>query len=323
MKKYIIVCMALVMLVSIAACSRGANDSAMEAPHFGEMRQSWALADSAPIPDAPAAAPAETSLQLHTTVTGSAANYGVWAEDTDSFSHTTQRERHVIQTAWTELETEYFDDVISDLRQIPEFVDGYVESEQLSRRGRRIFNITMRIPAASFQDVLSQVENLADVRTSSQSAEDVTDQFYDTEARLQTRRIEEERLLALIEAAENVHDLLELERRLSSTRLQIETYTAQLTNLAGRIAYSTIFVTLFDIAEEEIIPIAGPTLGERIGGAFGDSVDAIVTTGQNFVIFIAGIIIPVLIWGIVIFVAFKLIKRMVKKYKNRANHTAV
>jgi len=322
MKKYIIVCMALVMLVSIAACSRGANESA-EALNFARQRETLTMADSAPIPDAPAAAPAETSLQLHTMVTGSAANYGVWIEDTDDFSHTTQRERHVIQTAWTELETEYFDDVISDLRQIPEFVDGYVESDQLSRRGGRIFNITMRIPAASFQDVLSQVENLADVRTSSQSAEDVTDQFYDTEARLQTRRIEEERLLALIEAAENVHDLLELERRLSSTRLQIETYTAQLTNLAGRIAYSTIFVTLFDIAEEEIIPIAGPTLGERIGGAFGDSVDAIVTTGQNFVIFIAGIIIPVLIWGVVIFAAFKLIKRMVKKMRSRANHTTV
>jgi len=303
MKKYIIALTILVMLVSMAACSRGADNAATEAIYFGEVRQMLGLADSAPTsPAPPPPAPAEPPM-LDV------------VEDADVSSHTIQRERHIIQTAWTELETEYFDDVVSDLRQIPEAIGGYVESQNLSRHGRRIFNMTMRIPAASFQDVLLQVENLADVRTSSQSAEDVTDQFYDIEARLQTRRIEEERLLALIEEADNVHDLLELERRLSSTRLQIETYTAQLTNLAGRIAYSTIFVTLFDIAEEEVIPIIGPTLGERIGGAFGDSVDSVVTAGQNFVIFMAGIIIPLLIWGAVAFVAFKLVKRMMKKYK--------
>jgi len=321
MKKYVAVLMVLVMLVSIAACS-GGNDAANDTVRMIGERQTLADVDSAPAPTAFAPpAPAEAPQSAMTA--GGAANYGAWIEDADDFAHTAQRERHIIQTAWTELETEYFDDVVNDLRQIPGTVDGYVESEQLSRRGRRTFNMTMRIPAASFQDVLSQVQNLADVRTSSENAEDVTDQFYDTEARLQTRRIEEERLLALIEAAENVHDLLELERRLSNTRLQIETYTAQLTNLAGRIAYSTIFVTLFDIAEEEIIPIAGPTLGERIGGAFGDSVDSVVTASQSFVIFMAGIIIPLLIWGVVIFAAFKLIKRMVKKYKNRANHTTV
>jgi len=320
MKKFLIALIILAMLVSIAACGGGTNDSVTEALHFGEVRQTLALADSAPVPTAPEPpAPAEAPA-FYAMATGSVANYDILMEAADDFSHTAQRERHIIQTAWTELETEYFDDVISNLRQIPGLADGYVESEQLSRN---VFNMTMRIPAAGFQDVLFQVENLADVRTSGQSAEDVTDQFYDTEARLQTRRIEEERLLALIEAADNVHDLLELERRLSSTRLQIETYTAQLTNLAGRIAYSTIFVTLFDIAEEEVIPIAGPTLGERIGGAFGDSVDAVITAGQNFVIFMAGMIIPVLIWGAIAFVVFMLVKRIVKKFRNGANHTTV
>jgi len=227
-----------------------------------------------------------------------------------------QRERHIIQTAWTELETEYFDDVTNSLRQLTLSVNGYIESEQIFRRGQRILNMTLRIPSANFQDVLQQVESLAEVRHSRQQAEDVTDQFYDTSARLETRRIEEERLLALIEEADYVHDLLELERRLSSTRLQIEIYMSQLTNLAGRIAYSTIFVTLFDIAEEEVVPIAGPTLGERIGGAFGDSVDSTIRAAQNFVIFIVGIIIPLLIWGTIGFVTYKVIRKLVRKFSS-------
>ena len=224
---------------------------------------------------------------------------------------TVQQTRHIIQTAWTELDTEYFYDVIEELRQIPFASGGYVEAEQLRTHGRRIFTMTMRIPSAYFQDVLREVEDLANVRASNQSAEDVTDRFYDITARLATRRIEEERLLALIEESETVRELLDLESRLSNTRLQIEMYSTQINNLAGRIAYSTIYITLFDTAQ--LPPPVRASLGERIGGAFGDSIDSTVTTGQNFVVFMAGAIIPLLVWGAIGFGVYKVVKRLRKK----------
>jgi len=256
---------------------------------------------------APAAWPEEEALSYDWTTASSPDSYfGTTA--------TTQQQRHIIQTAWVELETEYFDDVITSLRQLAPLSEGYVESEQLSGHRWRVFTITLRIPSPNFYTVLTHVEGLATTRNSSQQSEDVTDQFYDTNARLETRRIEENRLLALIQEAENVHDLLELERRLSNTRLHIETYATRLTNLAGRVAYSTIFVTVTDIVEEEIIVAAGPTMGERIGGAFGESVDSIVSGFQSFVVFIAGAIIPIMFWGVAIFAIFILAKKFVRRY---------
>ena len=323
MRKYILTLMVLLILVSIAACGRGGFDgdwpAANEAtPLMATQRQALrtdSVTAHAPAPPPPAE-PASGVPHFYGVATSS-----LIIEYHETHIERAERARHIIQTASTEQETEYFDDVVAELRQLAPASGGYIESEQLSGRMWRVLHMTLRVPSAAFEDVLTQIESLADVRHSNRQAEDVTDQFYDTAARLETRRIEEERLLALIQDAENVHDLLELERRLSNTRLQIETYNARLTNLAGRIAYSTIFVTLFDIAEEEIVPIAGPTMGERVGGAFGDSVDSVVRGFQNFVIFMAGVIIPLIIWCAIGFVAYKVVKRIRRKYKDKINHS--
>jgi len=227
--------------------------------------------------------------------------------------------RHVIQTAEIEMETEDFDNVVESLRQLAPTAGGYIESEMLSARAGKMFTIVLRIPTAYFYEVLQEVESLADVRVMNQRAQDVTDQFYDMIGSLELRRIEEERLLALIEEATYINDLLALESRLSNTRLSIEMYQAQLSNLAGQIAYSTIAVTLIDISEEERVIAAAPTIGERIGGAFGDSVDGTVNAFQNIVVFIAGVIIPVILFAAFGLAAYKVMRAVIRSGKLRRN----
>jgi len=313
------------LLLAITACSRGADElnfaPAVPAPASAPMAQadsfhfmgSYGGGAQAPVyarQVAMAVDRAETTSD----------NYFVEYESTIAEQ---QRVRHIIQTAWVELESEYFDDAVADLRQIVESAGGFIEAERTERRHRRVFTITLRVPAANFEYSLWRAEASATVRSTNQHAEDVTSQFYDTTSRLETRRIEEDRLLALIEDAENVHDILELERRLSNTRLQIETYAARLNNLAGQIAYSTIFVTLHDTGEIPMPAIEGPGLWERIGNAFGGSVTATGHGIQNFVIFMAGATIPFVFWGVIIFITVKIGLRLRRKFKRKKAATRV
>jgi len=307
-KKYVIILAILVAVLLLSAC-RGDNFDSDYLVNF----------ESVPAPTA-SAAPTEMRRQefglgerarLDSTDYQFVANVTTPASPQSPFEPQEQRQRHIIQTGWSEIETKFFYDVVYSLRQIATSVNGYVESESLATHARQIFNITLRIPSASFQDVMLQIECLADVRHSRQSAEDVTDQFYDTASRLATRRIEENRLLALIENATEVRDILDLERHLSETRVQIEMYDARLTHMANQIAYSTIHVTVFDIAERPIVPIAAPTLGDRIGGAFGDSINSVTRGLQNFMVWLAGAIIQLMVWGGIIFVAYKVIRKIV------------
>ena len=332
MKKpiYVAICAILLLsILSLAACARGARDFAPATspegpatfymPLTGGARQQrlymsvaeheqmdWYIADVAVDVDAPNMAPAPQS---------GAPGQVEW-EDVAG-----QGERHIIQTANIELETEYFDDTVADLRQLAPAADGYIESEMLTARGRRMFSIVLRVPAASFETVLRQVESLADVRFSNQWAEDVTDRFYDMAGSLELRRIEEDRILELIDQADGISELLALEQRLSNTRQTIEMYLSQLNQMAGQIAYSTINVTLFDMAEEEVIA-ATDTLGERIGGAFGDSVDGTVTAAQNIVVFLAGIAIPLLLLGFAGYMVYFVVRFVLRrKGKQRNAHT--
>ena len=231
------------------------------------------------------------------------------AGQTDHESIAGTAQRHIIQSATAGIESVYFDEAVTALRQLAPSVNGYVESEFLSA-GQ--LTIVMRVPAATFEEVLVQIEGIGEVLHLNQHADDVTDQFYDMRGSLAIRRIEEERVLALIDEATNIQDILALEARLSSIRLIIERYDAQLNDLAGRIAYSTITVNLFDTAVEERI-ITSPTLGERIGGAFGDSVDGTVGALQGFVVFMAGAVLPLVLLGMVGFMIYIIARKVVLK----------
>jgi len=274
----------------------------------------WATAPMAtPAPPAVAMARADAAggETLFDSVHMYSANFGApgtveWEEIAES------TERHVIQRANMELESDRFDDTVSALRQITPSVDGYVESEMLTNLGWPRFTIVLRVPAAHFEAVLHQIGSLADVRSRNQWADDVTDQFYNLAGNLETRRIEEERILALIGQATDIHELLALESRLSNVRHAIESYLSQLNQMAGQIAYSTINVTLTCTAVPPVA--AAPTLGERIGGAFGDSVDGTVRALQNFVIFLAGALIPLVLLGLLGTAAFLIIKNVRRRF---------
>jgi len=223
--------------------------------------------------------------------------------------------RRIIRNANIDMETYDFDNAMNALRDIPLSVGGYIERSSMnSDAGRhgtaRRFNITMRVPEAQFESVVRQIEQYATVTTSRQSAQDVTDQFYDMQARLDTLAIEEDRLLYLIEQATSISEILNLEQRLSSVRLQIGRYQSSLNTMIQQTTYSTIHVTLIELLEDEdAAPIAALTFGERMGGAFSSSVNGTIWALQEFIVLFAGAIIPLAIVGALAFAVYKVYRR--------------
>ena len=220
-------------------------------------------------------------------------------------------ERLIIQTANVHLETEQFDSAVSSLRDVPGAFGGYSQSERLfTVQGQQRFEIVIRVPAADFDNALLQIQEIASTRFLNVSAEDVTDRFYDTASRLETRLIEEERLLALIDQTSRLADLLELESRLAATRLQIERYRRSLADMASQITYSTIHAHIFDV-EVTYEAIAAASFGERIGGAFGSSVDGTISVLQFIIVVLAGAIIPLaVISPLIILLVFRRRKKI-------------
>lgn len=111
---------------------------------------------------------------------------------------------------------------------------GYLES-------RNDTQIQIRIPRARFDEALHKVEASGDVVHRDVTAQDVTDAYFDLEARLKNARAVRDRMQALLEKAA-VKEAIEIQKELERVTGEIEVLEGKLKLLSSKIAYSTIDV---------------------------------------------------------------------------------
>ena len=96
-----------------------------------------------------------------------------------------------------------------------------------------------------------------------ETAEDVTDSYQDTAARLATQQAKMERLQALMSDTASLSDVLELESAIADTQYTIDSLQGQLNHTDSQVNYATVDVTL---REESAADAAtrDMSLGERL-----------------------------------------------------------
>jgi hypothetical protein len=109
----------------------------------------------------------------------------------------------------------------------------------------RSASLTMRVPSARFADALQQLRSLeGEVATSGVSAQDVTDQFVDLQARLSAKQAEEQRYIAILNRANTIDEILKVDASLANVRTQVEQLTGQINSIKQRTEFSTISMSI-------------------------------------------------------------------------------
>ena len=176
----------------------------------------------------------------------------------------------MIYRANLELETTEYEKAQSDIVTLTNQLGGYFEEQSSNNysSGYRSASYTVRVPAAQFEAFLHQIGELCRVRYQTQSAENVSERYYDMESRLETAKIKLDRLQELLSKAEVMEDIITLESAISDTEYQIESLSGELRHYDALIDYSTIYVTLnevYKVTEQDNAPL---TFGQRIRNAF-------------------------------------------------------
>jgi hypothetical protein len=124
--------------------------------------------------------------------------------------------------------------------------DGYVVSSNSWRDGDRLAGtIAIRVPAASFDDVIKALRGLAvEVTQDSTSSKDVTEEYVDLSAKLHNLEASEAQLLELMKKAGKVEEILEVQRELTNTRGEIEQTKGRMQYLEQTSATSLVNVRL-------------------------------------------------------------------------------
>lgn len=225
----------------------------------------------------------------------------------------------IIYTADMDLETKSFDEAQKALADIVEELGGYFESRSVNQGGQyRSLNCTVRMPVKSFTAFLDRAGEAAHVTSRSEYLEDVSEAYYDQEARLTTQRIKLERLQDLLGKAEDMADIITIESAISETELQIEYLTGSLRQYDSRINYSTVSLYLrevYRLSTDEEVPV---TFGDRLAAAFSGGLSAGVANLDDLAIFLARNWLTLLLLAAVIAAVVLLLRRRGRKKAERS-----
>ncbi|MDP8976012.1 MAG: DUF4349 domain-containing protein [Actinomycetota bacterium] len=158
------------------------------------------------------------------------------------------------------------------------FVTGSSAQEVEGRLARG--NLTIQVPADKLQGALDELRSLGSPMRLNSTANDVSGQIVDYDARLRVAQANEAALLDLARQARSVEDNLAIRPRLQDARREIETLQARRASLQGRVDLATVTASLY---EREAAPSSDRSEG-RVGQAWGRAVDAAEATLAGMIV---------------------------------------
>ena len=199
------------------------------------------------------------------------------------------------------------------LQRLAESSGGYVfNSTRAGSEGGPVSGqVGMRVPSGKASGVMKSIRGMGRVESENSTAEDITEEYVDLEARLKNAKSSEARLLGLYNKAGKLSDVLAVEKELTRVRGDIESFEAKKKNWDLLTAMVTIEITLHE-------PSGGFPSGHRfwstIKDAFGKSFEVIADSFHALIVFAAVVLPWLAVFGPIVYLLVKW-RRKKKKEK--------
>lgn len=222
---------------------------------------------------------------------GTSGDANGWTEDASAdtaesgadFSAVRKNAKLILNANLT-LETQDFDKTSAEIEKMAADAGGYIESSSLSGdTGNRHASYTLRIPQEKFEDFYAKLGSSVHVVYSSRSSEDVTEQYTDIETRLATLNTKHERLLALLDQAAKMEDIISLENALADCEYEIDSLTGSKRHYDDLVGFSTFYVDLEEVQTLTATP-EGSGFGAQLAQAAKTGTRGLVSAVRALVV---------------------------------------
>ncbi len=203
-------------------------------------------------------------------------------------NQTAEFEQKIIYTGQMEIDVENVDETFDSVTRMVEERGGYISESRFWDQfdgAQRNLRLVLRVPAETFDNTISELQGLGRIIDQSTRGQDVTEQYYDLEARLNNKISQEVRYLEILEMATTVEEVLKVERELERIRGDIESMEGRMRYLRDQVSLATITL----IARETHTPSA-------VISTFKEALNSLLDSLKTMIIFGA----TVLPWVIII-----------------------
>ncbi len=267
-------------VVLLAGCS-GAGATASDVVAGGEaittQGQVTGVAPElgAPAPDAPAQDKAAAGGTVSTAVTP---------------------DRQIVKNAYVAMRVDDVARSVFDIHGLIKKRNGLVASEDTQASGESTSSMmTAQIPAADLDAFIADVSKLGTVDSVSVTAQDVTGQVVDLDARIKALQTSVDRMTQLLAQAQRIEDMLAIETQLSQRQAELDSLSAQRKTLGEQVAYSTVTMALTPKSSVSTVEAPGFLSGLASGWAALVSLVTIMFTAAGFLLPFALIALVVLV----------------------------
>lgn len=221
--------------------------------------------------------------------------------------------RKLIKIGSMTYQVEDFNEARNEIETVTKKWGGYISNETSGSTNYRISGqITIRVPSENFDSLMTEVATGAK-RLESKSIEvlDVSEDYYDTKTRLETKRKVEQRYIDLLEEARTIDEILKVEQQLRIIREEIESKEGHLRLLKDRIGYSTLNISYYEVLDYTYIPEDQPNFWQRL-------LKGLDWGWTGFLNFLIGFFTLWPLWIVVTIAAVLIVKRIKKRRAKRS-----
>ena len=223
----------------------------------------------------------------------------------------------IIRSASLSLDVNSLEEFADNLRKEVKSYGGYLESMDVNAYDSdysesRYGYFTVRIPSDKLDDFLNIVKDEGTVTAKSESAEDVTLQYVDVEARISTYEAERDSLMELLDKATTLKDILTLRDEIAEVNYELDSLQRQLKAMQNKISYSTVNISA---KENRVVSITGggkKSFLDKIRENFMDELEDGLDMAIDLLIFVITRLPLFLILALIVFIIVKIIRAIIK-----------
>lgn len=195
--------------------------------------------------------------------------------------------------------------------------DYWYSSDHVKTRGTKTLNLQVRIPSEKYKEFIGTVGTIGKVKRNSQQVDNISYDYYNTQADIEQLKIQEHRLLEMMEQAYTIEDMITVEDRLSEVQNELSKLQTKLVGLDTDVAYSYVDIELEEVFEYSAAEVEKPGFFKRLGKEIVDGFKAMIQIFEDIILFIVGAVprlIPFAVFG---FIVYKIIKVYRRTHKPR------
>ena len=220
--------------------------------------------------------------------------------------------RKLIRTVEITAETKEFSKVMNSIEGAVKDTKGYIQNQSVNNNtynNTRSANMTLRVPADKLDGFLSTLNKAVNITRQTSNVDDITDEYVDIESHIAALEAEQTALMAMLEKAEKLDDIISIQSRLTEVRGDLESYKARQKGYDTLIAYSTVTLYLNEVERETE---AKPSFWSKAGNAFVDGITSFGEVVSAIVLFLIAALPYIAVAAVALIVALVIAKKSKK-----------